>query len=156
MTSLIQAQTFRVPRPSIQRKVVLFGLATSVAVIGATALRVQEWDLVVILDLACILGLVWLIALTGHSLVYWVSKRNLRLHVGPEGLCLEQGASRQLVPWSAITQVEIRSESGVEVGIDIYTPEGLAFDLQDFERLPEIVNLVKARIPPTIPVTQRG
>jgi hypothetical protein len=70
------------------------------------------------------------------------------------GLCLVQGASRQVVPWNAITQVAIRPESGMDVGMDVYTAEGRALELQDFERLPEIVSLVKAGIPPTVPVNQ--
>jgi hypothetical protein len=154
MTSVIRAQTFKVPRPSVPRKAVVFGLATSVAVIAVTVLRAEEWDAVVVLDVACILGLVWLIALTGNLLVYWASKRKLCLHVGPDGLCIERGAFRQLIPWKAITQVEIRSESGVAVGMDVYTAEGRELELQDFERLPDIVNLVKAGIPPTTPVKQ--
>ena len=56
------------------------------------------------------------------------------------------------MPWNAITQVEVRSESGLDIGIDIYTANGRELEVQDFERLSEIVNLVKTGIPPTIPV----
>jgi hypothetical protein len=150
----IQNQTFKVPRPAIPRNAVLFGAAISVAVIAVTVLRVKEWDFLAVLDLTCVLGLVWLIALTGNRLVYWASKRDLRLHVRPDGLCLEQGACRQFVPWDAITRVEIRFESGADVGMDVYTAEGRALELREFERLPEIVGLVKAGVPPTIPVNQ--
>src|SRR5439155_14702666 len=136
MNSSTPSETFLVPRPAVRRKAVLFGLAISVVVLVGLLPRVKEWNLLAVLDIACILGLVWAIALTESHVLHWLSKRNLRLHVGPDGVCLEQGASRQLVPWAAITQVVVRSEAGVENGIEIYTAEGRVLELQDFERLP--------------------
>ena len=124
--------------------------ATLIPVLAGLLPRVKEWNLLAVLDVAGILGLVWAIALTVH----WLSKRNLRLHVGPDGVCLEQGASRQLVPWAAITQVVVRSDARVEHGIDIYTAEGRELELENFERLPEIVNLIKAGVSPTVPVKE--
>ena len=150
MNSSTPSETFLVPRPAVRRKAVLFGLAISVVVLAGLLPRVKEWNLLAVLDVAGILGLVWAIALTVH----WLSKRNLRLHVGPDGVCLEQGASRQLVPWAAITHVVVRSDAGVEHGIDIYTAEGRELELHDFDRLPEIVNLIKAGVPPTVTVKE--
>jgi hypothetical protein len=152
MTSAVPSQTFALPRPAIRRKAVLFGLGTSATVIAMVAINVQKWDSVAALDLACILGLIWLIALTESWVMYWATGRNRRLHVGPEGLCLEQGPSRQLVPWNTITQVEIRSESGVEVGMYIYTANGRELELVEYEGLPELMSLVKAGIPATASV----
>jgi hypothetical protein len=150
----ISDQTFKVPRPAIPRKAVFLGIAASLAVLAVAVLRVEEWGAVVILDVACILGLVWLCALTGNSVAYWVSKRNQRLHVGLTGLCLERGAFRQRIAWDAITQVEIQRESNVVVKLDVYTAQGRELELQDFERLPELLNLVTAGLPPTVPIKQ--
>jgi hypothetical protein len=147
-------ETFLVPRPAVRRKAVLFGLAISALVLVGMVPRVKEWDLATVLDIACILGLVWAIALTESHVLHWLSKRHMRLHIGPDGVCLEQGLSRQLVPWAAITQVVVRSDAGVVHGIDIYTAEGRQLELENFERLPEIVDRIKARVPPTAAVKE--
>jgi hypothetical protein len=154
MNSPVSSETFLVPRPAVRRNAVLFGLLISAVLLVGILPRIKEWSFVAVLDIACILGIVWVIALTETHVLHWLTKRNLRLHVGPDGVCLEQGASRQLVPWAAITRVEVRSETGVEREIDVYTAEGRELELRDFERLPEIVKLIKAGVPPTVTVTQ--
>jgi hypothetical protein len=156
MDSPTQTQTFRVPQPPIRLKAVLFGTVVSVVVVLAAALRVGPWDTIDVLDVLCILAVVWVMALTENQLVYWAYKRGRRLHVGPEGICFEDGGSRQLLPWDAVTRVEIRAESGIAVGMDVYSAEGKEFDLEEFERLPEIVTLVRAGVPPSVPVGHGG
>jgi hypothetical protein len=154
MSSSTPSETFLVPRPAVRRNAVLFGLLISVVVLVGMIPRVKEWDLVAVLDIACILGLVWAMALTESHVLYWLSKRRWQLHVGSEGVCIEQGASRQLVPWTVMTQVVVHSEAGVEHRIDIYTAEGRDLELKDFERLPEIAKLIKAGVPPKVTVTE--
>jgi hypothetical protein len=154
MSSSTPSETFLVPRPAVRRKAVLFGLAVSVVILACVLPSVTKWNLVAVLDLACILGLVWAIALTESHVLHWLSKRHWRLHVGPDGVCLEQGASRQLVPWTAMTKIVVHSEAGVEHGIDVYTAEGRELELKEFERLPEIAKLIKAGVPPTVPVKE--
>src|SRR5262249_36918591 len=112
MNSPIASETFLVPRPAVRRKAVWFGFAISAVLLAVILPGVKEWSPVVVLDIACILGLVWAIALTESHLLYWLSKRHWRLYVGPEGVCLEQGAARQLVPWTAITRVVVRFDAG--------------------------------------------
>jgi hypothetical protein len=154
MTSAIPSvQTFTMARRSVRRKALALGLVGSLLVIALGVVRTKEWDLVTVLDIAGLVGLVWLIALPSDWLLYWLSGRNARLLIGPDGLCLETGGLSQRIPWNQITQVQIKTgEDMTPIELDIYTSEGRALELREFERLSEIVQLVQASVPPPVEV----
>jgi hypothetical protein len=71
----------------------------------------------------------------------------LRLHIGPEGICLEQGVARQLVPWQRITQVRIGTACWPrEDFVEVHTDEGPVLNLHQFKRLDEIAREILKRI----------
>jgi hypothetical protein len=154
MTSVTRpVQIFTMARRSVRPKALALGLVGSLLVIALGVVRTKEWDLVTVLDIAGLVGLVWLIALPSDWLLYWLSGRNARLLIEPDGLCLETGGLSQRIPWNQITQVQIKTgEDMTPIEVDIYTAEGRALELREFERFSEIVQLVHAGVPPPVEV----
>src|SRR5262245_35837317 len=145
-------QTFSIAHRPVRRFALAFGLTGSLLVMALAVIRQKEWTLVAVLDVVCLVGLVWLIALPSEWLARRLSSRNVRLHVGPDGINLEQGGVFQRVPWPVIVRVEIKKgDDGEPAQVDVYTAEGRALELREFEQLPEIARLVRLGTPIGIP-----
>jgi hypothetical protein len=154
MTAPIETvQTFTIARHPVRRIAVSFGLVGSLLVVTLALIRQKEWTLLAVLDVVCLVGLVWLIALPSEWLARRLSAGNVRLDVGPDGLSLDQGGVCQRVPWPAIVRVHIETgDDGEPAQVDVYTAEGRALELREFDRLAEIVRLVRLGTPAGIPV----
>ena len=77
--------------------------------------------------------------------------RQMRLHIGPDGLVLETGRVQQTVTWDSITKVRFRIDRRGETrAIDVFVANGSPLLLFGFERMSEVVRLMEEGIPSTV------
>jgi len=76
--------------------------------------------------------------------------RQMRLHIGPDGLVRERGRVQQTVTWDSITKVRFRIDRrGKTRVIDVFVTNGSPLLLFGFERMDEVVRLMEEGIPST-------
>lgn len=79
--------------------------------------------------------------------------RQMKLHLGPDGLVLEAGATSQRIAWSDITKVQApQTSSGKPRFVKIFTTGRRPLLLFGFEQVDEIVRVVQAKLPSTVQV----
>lgn len=77
----------------------------------------------------------------------------LRLLVRPDGIVRESGKQRYEVPWERVRKVQIHEDSRGEPGsVQIFPQTGPSFLLAGFEAMPDVVALVQAGLPATVPI----
>lgn len=93
-----------------------------------------------------VLGLVFLaFVLIGSSSLRKLKRR--KLHVRPEGICLETGRWQE-VPWEKISRIRVHQDShGLPRVVEIFTGPELALQLSEHESMPDIVRLVQEGLP---------
>jgi hypothetical protein len=145
-----QPQTFELERRPIEFNRVLLAVVGSTLLIAITVLCQETWNPVVLLSLACLVGLLWLIAMP-YDWWSWLTSGGRSLRLDADGLDLEEGGMHQRVAWGVIVRVQIQSvDTGTRV--DIYSR---VMELHGFERMPEIADLIQAGVGRTVPV-ERG
>jgi hypothetical protein len=136
------------------------------------------------------LVVVWLIPLPLAWFILDHYRRKQRLHIGPDGVCRQEGAVRQLVPWAAMTRVRVhqvgdsaggrrherleRLKQHPTIGkvlralvwltpeppepsaVEVYTAEGRALFLHEFERMDEIARLLQSGVSREVQVERVG
>ncbi len=76
-----------------------------------------------------------------------------RLLVRPDGIVRESGKLRHEVPWEEIKKVRIHQDSrGTPGSVQVFPRTGPSFLLAGFEAMPDLVALVQAGLPTTVPV----
>jgi hypothetical protein len=79
--------------------------------------------------------------------------RQLKLHLGPDGLVREAGARSQRIAWSHITKVRVRQDhSGEPRVVEIFTAGRRPLALFGFEPVNEVVRVVQAKLPSTVQI----
>lgn len=79
--------------------------------------------------------------------------RQLKLHLGPDGLVREAGTRSQRIAWSDITKVRVKqNHSGEPRVVEIFTTGRRPLTLFGFEPVDEVVRVVQAKLPPTVQV----
>src|SRR5437899_947929 len=185
-----QTQTFNASSRRLRSYILGFGIFMTALVLATAALAVRTWDGVMVASTAGLVGLVWLVSLPLGWFILALSQRKLRLHIGPDGVCRQQGAVRQLVPWAAITRVCLhqavdsagrrrrerweRFKQDPRIGkivralvwlmpglpepfaVEVYTAEGRALYLHEFERMDEIARLLQSGVSPEVQVERVG
>jgi hypothetical protein len=178
--------TFRVSGRHFRTAAIGMGIVMTVLVLVVTGVVVREWNGLMAALIAGLIATIWFISVPLGYLLAVRLRRGLELHIGPDGMCRQHGAVRQIVPWSAVTRIRVlgvddrsrqhRSEildrlqqeprlrwlawatSWIKPGprepisVDVYTAEGRALWLMEFERLAEIAELIAAGVGPGIPV----
>src|SRR5438034_2521094 len=107
-----QTQTFNASTRRLRTYILGLGIFITLLLVATAAWKVQPWDAVMVGVTAGMVAVVWLVSLPLVWFILARSQRKLRLHVGPDGVCRQQGAVRQLVPWAAITRVRVRQGGG--------------------------------------------
>jgi uncharacterized protein (TIGR03067 family) len=146
---------------------------------------------------AGVIALLWLMLLVQAWSHIARQRKLLRLHIGPDGVCRQEGAVRQLVPWGAITRVRVRTVRRVRkdplgprrreawerakqhpqlarfmravawlmpgpprppepFAVEVYTAEGQALTLTEFEQLSKIAELIEAGVDLGTPVDREN
>ena len=97
-------------------------------------------------DELLVLGIVFLAFVLMGSYSLWKLKRR-KLHVRPEGICLETGRWQE-VPWEKISRIRVYQDSlGLPLTVEIFTGPELALQLSEHESMPDIVRLIQAGLP---------
>ena len=186
-----QTQTFNTSTRRLRTYILGLGIFITLLLLATAAWKVQTWDAVMVGVTAGMVAGVWLGSLPLGWFILARSQRKLRLHVGPDGVCRQQGAVRQLVPWAAITRVRVRQGGGnldrsrqrerwerleqdarfgkivralswlrprtpEPYAVEVYTAEGRALYLHEFERMDEIARLLQAGVSPEVQVERVG
>jgi hypothetical protein len=93
-----------------------------------------------------VLGIVFLAFVLMGSYSFRKLKRR-KLHVRPEGICLETGRWQE-VPWEKISRIRVHQDSrGLPLNVEIFTGPELALQLSEHESMPEIVHLIQEGLP---------
>lgn len=97
-------------------------------------------------DELLVLGIVFLAFVLMGSYSLQKLKRR-KLHVRPEGICLETGRWQE-VPWEKISRIRVHQDShGLPRAVEIFTGPELALQLSEHESMPDIVRLVQEGLP---------
>ena len=104
-----QVCTFRASNRHLRVAALGMGVVMTVLVLVVAALTIRDWNGVALAVTGGLIATFWLVSLPLAYLLLSRSQRGLCLHVGPEGVCRQHGAVRQLVPWAAITRVRVRN-----------------------------------------------
>jgi hypothetical protein len=136
-------------------------LAFSFSLIGivmaiAAGLVQGQWQMAV-LAAPVMAGSMWLYWYLHFRFLMWLQRRDLRLIIGPAGICREGKGARHVVPWERITRVKIRSATSfTNDTVEVHTADGLALDLHEFERVSDIAQAVESHLGKELPVERES
>src|SRR5437667_12706968 len=97
-----QTQTFNASSRRLRTYILGLGIFITLVLLATAAWKVQTWDAVMVAVMAGMVAGVWLVSLPLAWFLLALSQRKLRLHIGPGGVCRQQGAVRHVVHWAGI------------------------------------------------------
>jgi hypothetical protein len=133
------------PSPRLAAKVtVSLAALLSLFVVAAGVVSAGGWDEAAHFVVVLALAVVWLSSLAGYfSLAHRYGR--LRLHIGPDGICRQQGDVLHLIPWGQVTRVRLQWFGNSPQAVDVYTTAGLALSLHEFAGLREIATAIQSQ-----------